>query len=122
MRPISDRVRLTGLEVHAHHGVIPEEGEAGQRFLVDVEVDLDLGPALASDDLGATLDYGVLARRIVERITGERWNLIESVAGRVADLVLDDGRVSAVTVTVHKPDAPVGVAVDDVSVTLTRRR
>ena len=119
---MSDRIVLRGVEVFAHHGVYPEEREEGQRFLVDVVAELDLTPAGASDDLGATLDYGALAQAIHDRVAGERWDLIERVAQRVADLVLDDARVSAVEVTVHKPEAPMPVQVADVAVVVHRRR
>ena len=79
-------------------------------------------PPATNDDLEATLDYGILAASIHERVSGEQWNLIERVAERVAELVLDDARVHHVAVTVHKPEAPIQVPFRDVSVTITRTR
>ncbi len=119
---MTDRIVLRGIEVFARHGVFAEEQERGQRFLVDVVATLDLSAASASDDLADTLDYGALARAVHDRVAAERWDLIERVAERVADLVLEDARVSAVEVTVHKPEAPMPVAVADVAVVILRSR
>ncbi|MFO7548825.1 MAG: dihydroneopterin aldolase [Acidimicrobiia bacterium] len=119
---MTDRIRIHGIEVFAHHGVLPHETELGQPFVVDVELRLDLSQAAAGDDLEDTVDYGSLARRVHDRVASERWDLIERVAGRVADVVLEDPRVIETEVTVTKPKAPFPVPVGSVSVTLTRRR
>ena len=117
-----DSISLTGLEVFARHGVLEHEKVEGQTFVVDVTADLDLSAARVSDDLADTLDYGTLAAAIHERVAGERWDLIERVAQRVVDLVLEDVRVSRATVTVHKPQAPIEVPFGDVTVTVTSER
>jgi 7,8-dihydroneopterin aldolase/epimerase/oxygenase len=117
-----DRIRLRGIEVFGHHGVLAHERELGQRFVVDVDLDLDLAPAAASDDLGDTVDYGHLAGRIAEVVGGDPCDLIETVAGRIADRCLEDLRVQAVQVTVHKPAAPLPVVAREVAVTLHRTR
>ena len=118
-----DSISLDGLEVWAAHGVLPHEAELGQRFVVDVTVHVDLGGAAASDDLGATVDYGALASVVAEAARTPRARLVEAVAGRVADVVLDhDPRIEAVDVTVHKPAAPLTVPVRDVRVQLSRSR
>jgi 7,8-dihydroneopterin aldolase/epimerase/oxygenase len=117
-----DRITLTGLEVFAHHGALPHEREFGQRFVVDVGLDLDLGPAARSDDLGDTVDYGHLAARVVEVVAGRAADLLEAVAGRVADVCLEDARVAAVEVTIHKPHAPLPVVAREVAVTVRRAR
>lgn len=115
-----DSINLKGLRIEAHHGVLAREQREGQTFVVDVKACLDLSEAGTTDDLPSTLDYGTLAEAIHRRVSGERWNLIERVAERVADLVLEDGRVTRVDVTVHKPEAPIGVEFEDVSVTVVR--
>lgn len=117
-----DRITLTGIEVHGHHGVLPHEREHGQSFVVDATVELDLAPAAASDDLRDTIDYGSLAQRIAGTVGGAPADLIETVADRVADACLESVRVRAVEVTVHKPAAPLGVPARDVAVTLRRER
>ena len=115
-----DSITLRGLRVRAHHGVMERERATGQTFLVDVKACLDLSEAGTTDELPSTLDYGTLAEAIHRRVSGERWNLIERVAERVADLVLEDNRVVRVEVTVRKPEAPIGVEFEDVSVTVVR--
>ena len=115
-----DSIRLTGLRVFAYHGVLPEERASGQEFIVDVTVHADLSAAAAGDDLSATIDYGELAAAVHHRVTVERWNLIERVAERVADLVLENDLARGVEVTVHKPAAPIPVPFADVAVEIRR--
>jgi dihydroneopterin aldolase len=115
-------ITLRGIEVFAYHGVLPEEKKAGQLFLVDVELSIDLASAGASDSLAETVDYGLLTQRIHDVVASERWDLIERVATRVAETVLEDTRVEAVVATVHKPAAPIAVGFSDVSVTVRRGR
>ncbi|MFO7300307.1 MAG: dihydroneopterin aldolase [Actinomycetes bacterium] len=119
---MSDRIDLKGIEVLAVHGVYPEERERPQLFRVDVTAHLDLGPAGRSDDLAQTLDYGKLASEIAGVVRSESHQLIERVAQSVADAVLAHEIVDRVTVTVHKPQAPVEVELADVSVTIERER
>jgi 7,8-dihydroneopterin aldolase/epimerase/oxygenase len=117
-----DRITLTGIEVFAHHGVLPEERQLGQRFVVDVTVEAVLSAAAASDDLADTIDYGNLAARIAAAADDPPCHLIETGAARVADTCLDDSRIAAVEVTVHKPAAPLPVHAQEVAVHLRRAR
>ena len=118
-----DRISLVGVGGFGFHGVLPEEREKGQPFITDVELSVDLTRAAATDDLSATVDYGSVARHVVNVVEGEPCQLIETVADRVAQKLLDEFPVvRSVRVTVHKPEAPVGVAIRDVSVTLERSR
>lgn len=117
-----DRISLRGIQAFGHHGVLAHERTYGQRFGVDVHLGLDLQPAAASDHLDDTIDYGALSADIVAIVGGEPADLLETVAGRIADRCLDDPRVVEVEVTVHKPSAPVPVVADDVAVTLHRTR
>ena len=113
-------IRLAGLRARGHHGVYDFERAQGQEFVVDVNLELDLAPAIASDDVTDTVHYGELADRLVEVIAGEPVNLLERLADRLLDVCLADPRVRTATVTVHKPQAPVAHAFDDISVTLSR--
>lgn len=122
MSGVGDRIDVTGIEVFARHGVFPHEQRDGQVFSIDLSLGVDLETAGADDDLAATVDYGDLTRRVHDMVASERWDLIERVARRVADVVLEDRRVTEVTVTVHKPHAPIPVPVGDVAVTITRTR
>ena len=119
---MTDRIQLTGLRAHGRHGVYDFEREQGQDFVVDVVLELDLGPAARSDDVADTVHYGELAERLVAIVTGEPVNLIETLADRLLTACLDDERVRTATVTVHKPDAPVPHTFTDVAVTMTRTR
>jgi dihydroneopterin aldolase len=114
---MKDRITLTGLRVSGRHGVYEHERTDGQEFVVDVTVWLDLGPAAATDELSATLDYGALAQRAARIVAGPPCNLIETVAARIASDILTDQRVHAVEVTVHKPAAPIPLAFADVAIT-----
>jgi 7,8-dihydroneopterin aldolase/epimerase/oxygenase len=117
---VRDRIELRGLTVRGHHGVFEHERRDGQDFVVDLTVWLDLSAAAASDELADTLDYGALAQRAAAIVGGEPSDLIESVAGRIADDVLTDQRVRAVEVVLHKPQAPIPLQFTDVAVVLHR--
>ncbi len=119
---MTDRISLRGLRVHGHHGVYPEERARGQDFVVDVDLELDLRPAAASDDVTDTVHYGELAERLAKIVSGEPAQLIETVAERLAAECLADSNVGTARVTVHKPAAPMPVACGDVSVTVERTR
>ena len=117
-----DRIVLRGLRAPGRHGVLAAERELGQPFGLDLELELDTRAAAASDDLADTVDYGALATAALAVVTGEPVALLETLAARVADVVLADARVGAVTVTVHKPNAPLSVPFDDVAVVVRRTR
>ncbi len=118
----SDEIALTGLRAIGYHGVLPEERVEGQLFVVDVVLRLPLAAASESDELARTVDYGELASRIVAAVESDPVDLIETVAERVARLVLGYPAVESTTVTVHKPGAPIQVPFADVSVTVRRER
>ena len=118
-------VTLRGLSARGYHGVLPSERAEGQIFSADVTLFLEPGVldrAAASDDIAQTVDYSQVANAVVEVIHGEPVNLIETLADRVAQSVLAFSAVAGVEVTIHKPQAPLEVAFDDVAVTLVRGR
>jgi dihydroneopterin aldolase len=117
-----DRIDLVGITAHGHHGVFDEEKNNGQTFVVDVSLGLDLGPAAREHDLTRTVHYGVLAQQIHDAIVSEPVDLIETVALRMVDLCLAEEPVRWVSVTVHKPEAPIAVTFQDVAVTIERSR
>jgi dihydroneopterin aldolase len=118
----TDRITLRGLRVRGRHGVYDFERENGQDFVVDAQLELSTAPAAASDDVADTVHYGELAQRLAEVVGGEPVNLLETLAGRLADVCLADERVAAATVTVHKPQAPIPLQFADVAVTIRRTR
>lgn len=119
---MSDRIRLSGLTVWGRHGVFDHERRDGQDFVVDVVLELDLSAAAVSDDVADTVDYGALAQGVADIISGEPVSLIETLADRIVHVGLSDARVFAVEVTVHKPQAPIPLSFEDVSVTVRRER
>ena len=119
---MNGRITLTGLRARGYHGVYDFERAAGQDFVVDVRLELDLGKAAISDDVADTVHYGELAERLIEVLTGEPVNLLETLADRLLGVCLADSRVTAAEVTVHKPQAPIRHEFADVAVTLRRSR
>jgi 7,8-dihydroneopterin aldolase/epimerase/oxygenase len=120
--PPADAIVLTGLRARAHHGVFAFERANGQEFVVDVTARLDLAPAATGDDLAATVHYGELAAEVVAAVERDPVDLIETVAERVAGVVLAHAAVHSVEVTVHKPQAPIEVPFTDVAVRIVRGR
>ena len=118
----ADTISLTGLRVRGHHGVFDHERRDGQDFVVDAVLEVSTAAAAASDALADTVDYGDLAQRLAAIVAGAPVNLIETLVSRLADECLVNPRVSAATVTVHKPQAPIPLAFADVAVTVHRGR
>jgi dihydroneopterin aldolase len=117
-----DRIVLSGMKFFGRHGVLSSERSRGQRFLVDVEVETDLGDAGRTDALSHTLDYRKIyaaARGVVE---GPAMALIETVAHTIADRVLALPRAQAVTVRVRKPEVVLGGPLEAAIVEIRRAR
>ena len=119
---VPDRITVHGLTGHGFHGVYPTEREHGQTFRVDAALELDTAPAAVTDDLARTVNYAELAQALHAVLVGEPVDLLETLAQRLADLCLADPLVQAVEITVHKPDADLGVPADDVTVAIRRTR
>lgn len=121
MNPL-DEIHLTGLTVFGRHGVFEHERENGQDFVIDLRLHLALTDAAASDDVADTVHYGELAEKVAAVVSGEPVDLIETLAERISAVVLEDHRVQLVSVTVHKPHAPIPLTFSDVAVTVHRGR
>jgi dihydroneopterin aldolase len=120
---MSDRIFITGLTLHAYHGVMAHEAKVGQTFGIDIELDIDLKAAAKSDKVADTVSYDAVVTCATEAFLSQRFKLIEAAAGRVADAILGTfPRVKAVTVTIHKPHAPIAATFSDVGVKLVRAR
>lgn len=117
-----DTITVTGIKATGYHGVFDHEKRDGQEFRVDLTLHTSTHLAAASDDLRDTIDYGTLAQAVVAEIEGGPYDLIEKLAGVIADRVLTEFSPTAVTVSVHKPQAPIPVPFDDVIVTIHRER
>jgi len=119
---VSDTITITGLRLTGHHGVFDHEKREGQEFVIDVEIELDLSSARSTDELQNTVDYSVVVDEVAQRVMGESVDLIETLAHDLAQIVLHHPQPNAVTVTVHKPQAPVGHSVQDIAVTIRREK
>ena len=120
---MSDQIFVSGLVIHAHHGVMEHESKVGQRFVLDLELSIDLKDAARSDKLIDTVSYSTIVETASRAFTGQSYRLVETAAGAVADALLGGfGRVDSVRVTVRKPHAPIAAIFADVGVTLVRCR
>ena len=119
----TDKILLKGLAFYGHHGVSPHEKALGQRFIVDVTMECDARAAGLSDDLADAVDY-VPAYEIVKAVMeGESKDLIESVAEDIAGQILETLNVSAVRVTIKKPEVAIrGSILSYAGLELYRRR
>jgi 7,8-dihydroneopterin aldolase/epimerase/oxygenase len=120
--PRPDRIELRGLLALGFCGALPEEQERRQPFEVDLDVETDLSASGASDDLADTVDYGALCASVEAVVVGERFVLMERMAARIADVVLVDNRIDAVSVTVRKLRPPVPQQLGTSGVSIRRSR
>ena len=118
-----DQIKVTGLRVMACHGVLPQEKTNPQPFVLNLTLECDLTEASITDRLECTVHYGELSELAVEYVQTHCFDLIERLAGGLCQLILDRyDRVSAVTVEVEKPRAPIPLDFAQVSVVLRRER
>jgi dihydroneopterin aldolase len=118
---MSDKISIKGIQGYGFHGVFDYEKCDGQNFFVDIEVELDLRKASESDQLEDTVNYALFTLVAKQAIEGEPVNLIERLAGIIAERILDLApQIKRIAVTVHKPMAPVDEKVSDISVTIHR--
>lgn len=119
---MTDELSVWGIECYGHHGVFEHEKREGQTFVVDLTLGVDTAPASATDDLRDTVDYGSLVASVKQAVEADPVDLIETLAQRLADVCLRDGRVEWARITVHKPEAPIDATFGDVTLTVTRSR
>lgn len=118
-----DLIRITDLEVFAHHGVLPEETVRGQLFYVSCELGLDLALACKTDDLAATINYAEACHLIHQTMTTKTRQLIEAAAQDAVQALLDKyPQVKTVKIELKKPHAPIGLPFGCVSVVIERSR
>lgn len=102
-----DKIILSGMQFYGRHGVFAEEKAMGQKFIIDVELNLDLHKAGTTDNIAHTPNYADIYA-VVKNITTEKsFNLIEALAESIAHEVLSSYRVEQVVVRVYKPHAPI---------------
>lgn len=117
-----DRIEIRGLRLEAVHGVDDEERRAPQPLEVDLDLHLSLSEAAAHDELSRTADYAAAVEAALSVVGGAPRHLLETLAADVAEAVLADRRVAAVTVAVRKLRPPVPHQLGSAGVRITRRR
>lgn len=116
-----DEIRIDNLEIYAHHGVYPEEKQKGQRFFLNVVLFLGTRAAGLTDDLVLTVNYGEVCHKLAQWMQEEKCNLLERVAEKLTEkLMLQFPGIRAVDIEVRKPQAPIGLPFESVSVKIHR--
>lgn len=117
-----DEIIIENLKIYAHHGVYQEENDNGQNFYVNAVLYMDTRRAGNEDELGLTTNYGEVCHFIHKYVTKNMFKLIETVAEKTAEAVLSEfPLVEGITLEVRKPEAPIGLELQSVSVRITRR-
>jgi 7,8-dihydroneopterin aldolase/epimerase/oxygenase len=119
---MGDKLLLEDVRFYGRHGLTRAEQAVGAWFSVDVELAVDLSSAVVSDQVSTTIDYGVVARRIVEIGTKNRVNLIERLAGLIVEALLREFPAREIRVRVRKLTPPMEGLIGTPSVELTRSR
>ncbi|BFH65874.1 dihydroneopterin aldolase [Paenibacillus azoreducens] len=118
-----DKMKLHHMEYYGYHGVFEEERKLGQRFYIDLELELDLRAAGQKDDLSQTVNYAEVHENVKKVVETESFRLIEALAERIASLLLDTyTSIDALTVKVTKPHPPFDIHFQGVTVELHRTR
>ncbi len=116
-----DKIKIENLEIYAYHGVFPEEKEKGQRFFINATLYTDLRKAGKTDDLTASTHYGEVALLLHETMTEKSYDLIERAAEVCAEAVLKEfPLVRSITLELRKPEAPIPLPFESVSVVIRR--
>ncbi|GGD04524.1 dihydroneopterin aldolase [Thalassobacillus devorans] len=118
-----DKIYLNKMEFYGYHGLFPEENKLGQRFYVDLELDVDLEQAGKTDDMNASIDYGEIYQVTKGIVEGEAKKLVEAVAEDVADRLLGAfSKMEGCRVKVIKPDPPIPGHYQSVAIEIYRSR
>ena len=116
-----DKIKIENLEIYAYHGVFPEEKEKGQRFFINATLYTDLRKAGKTDDLTASTHYGEVALLLYEKMTEKSYDLIERAAEVCAEAVLlQFPLIRSITLELRKPEAPIPLPFESVSVVIRR--
>lgn len=123
MSVVNDQILLKGMKFYGYHGVLPQEQELGQLFIVDLEIRCDLREAGQNDDLAKTVDYSQVFELVKGIVIGEPFKLLEALAERIAASLLDEYLfIEEILVRVYKPQAPINGVLSHVAVEIRRFR
>lgn len=118
-----DKIHIERMKFYGYHGVLPEENTLGQRYIVTVQLELDLQKAGQSDDLKETVNYADVYKATQAIVEGKPYQLVETLAEKIADSLLSTfEKVQQCTIKVIKPDPPIAGHYESVAVEITRSR
>lgn len=116
-----DKIKIHGVEVFAHHGLFEDEAKNGQKFILDCEFSLDT--SLCREEIGKTVHYGEVTLDIVEFVTKNRYDLLETLANDLVKSLLKKYKLmSEIKLIIHKPNAPIPTEFADVTLQVVRKR
>ena len=118
----ADLVRLNKMVFHGYHGYWEEERQVGQRFEVDVELEVDVAQAAHSDHIRDTVDLYKVYQVVEKIVTGNRFKLVETLAEKIASALLQRFAIRGVHLRVRKPNSPVPGICDGIEVEIVRAR
>ncbi len=121
-QPLADRIEIRDLELLVVCGVLEEEQTRKQPFRFEIDIYLDMTEAAATDDLAKTVNYGAVVQQIETDLGSANFELLERMASRVAQLVLEDPNAQSVTVTARKVRPPLPAHVGTTGVRIHRSR
>ena len=117
-----DQIRIENLKVYAFHGCFPEERDKGQNYYVNAVLYTDIREAAAEDDIDKTTDYAAVCKLIGDVMISNTYYVIETVAEKVARAILEQfSRIEAVDIEIRKPNAPIPMEFESVSVKISRK-
>jgi dihydroneopterin aldolase len=117
-----DIIKLSNIVFYAHHGYYKAERELGQRFEMDIEVECDLRQAADTDDLGKTIDYREVYSLAKDAFENYKFKLLETVAERIAEQILNSFNVMTVLIRVRKPHVPLKGFLDHIEIEIKRSK
>lgn len=116
-----DKIKIKNLEIYGYHGVLPEENEKGQKFLISATLYCDTREAGKTDNLAKTINYGNVSKMIKNFVRKNMFQLIETVVERLAEkMLLTMPKLQKVRLEIQKPEAPIGLPFETVAVEIER--
>ncbi len=119
---MKDKIIIKGIEIYGYHGVLAEEKILGQKFIIDIEMTKSLLKPGISDNVEDTVSYAAVYKDIEEVATTNKFDLIETLAERISNKVLENYEIDSVLVRIKKPQAPIAGAFKYVAVEILRQK
>jgi 7,8-dihydroneopterin aldolase/epimerase/oxygenase len=113
-------VEITGLSLYTHHGVSEAERDVGQRLVIDMRLDIGETDATVTDSIEDTVDYAEVCQLVALIAQQRSHNTLERLCSTIADRLLSDYELEGVWVKAAKPEPPIALSVDEVSVEVWR--